>query len=48
MVDVHYMAYHTNLVVQTLSEFELVNHVQDLLATLYSYFSSFSKCSLKF
>jgi hypothetical protein len=48
MVGVHCMTHHTNLVVQTLSEFEVVKHVEDILAALYSYFSSSPKRSLEF
>lgn len=40
MVGIHYVAHHTNLVVQTLSDFEVVKHVEDLLETLYSYSKS--------
>jgi hypothetical protein len=42
------MAHRTNLAVQTLSEFKVVKHVEDLLAALYSYFSSSPKRSLEF
>jgi hypothetical protein len=35
MVAIHYMAHRANLVVQTLSVFEVIKHVEDLLATLY-------------
>lgn len=42
------MTHRTNLVVQTLSEFEVVKHVEDLLAAMYSYFSSSPKRNLEF
>ena len=48
MVGVHCMAHRTNLAVQTLSEFEVVRHVEDVLAALYSYFSSSPKRTLEF
>lgn len=38
---IHFMI-STNLVVQTFSDF-VVNHVEEMLATLYSYFNSSSK-----
>ena len=48
MVGVHYMAHWTNLVVQNLSNFEVVRNVEDLLATLYSYFYFFLNFTLEF
>jgi hypothetical protein len=48
MVGVHCMAHRTNLAVETLSSFEVVKHVEDLLASLYSYFSSSPKRTLEF
>ena len=48
MVGVHCMAYQTNLVVQTLSDFEVVKYVEDLLASLYSSFNFSPKLTLEF
>jgi hypothetical protein len=48
MVDVHCMVHRTNLVVQTLSNFEEVRHAKVLLATLYLYFNFFPKLNLEF
>ena len=48
MMGVHWMAHQTNIDVQTLSNFEVVRHVEDLLAALYSYFSSSPKRILEF
>ena len=42
------MAHRTNLVVQPLSNFEVVKYVEDLLAALYLYFNSFPKRNLEF
>jgi hypothetical protein len=47
MLEVHCMAHCTNLVVQTLSKFKVVRHVEDLLAILYSYFNFSPKWTLK-
>lgn len=42
------MVHRTNLVVQALSNFEEVWHVEDLLATLYLYFNFSPKLNLEF
>ena len=48
MIGVHSMAHQSDLDVQIVPNFEVMKHVEDLLATLYFYFSSFLKCTLKF
>lgn len=42
------MAHCTNLVVQTLTNFEVMKHVEDVLATPCPYFSSSPKPTLEF
>ena len=48
MVGINCVAHQSNIVVQTLYGFEVVRHVDDLLATLYSYFNSSPKHTLEF
>ena len=48
MVGIHCMAYQTNLVVQTLYDFEVVKYVEDLLALLCSSFNFSPKLTLEF
>lgn len=43
MMGIHCIAQCTNLVFMSLSKFEVVIYVEDLLASLYSYFSSSPK-----
>jgi hypothetical protein len=45
---VHCMAHHTNLVVQTLSEFPLVISLKNILQTLHFYFAPSIKRHLEF
>jgi hypothetical protein len=47
-IVVHCMAHHTNLVVQALSMFRLVKHIENLLQTLHVYFACFLKRHLEF
>ena len=48
VVGVHCVAHCTNLVVQTLTNFEVMKHVEDALATPCPYFSSSAKPTLEF
>ncbi len=47
-LGIHYMAHHTNLATQTLSNLPLVIYFENLLQTLHSYFSHSLKKHLKF
>jgi hypothetical protein len=40
---VHYMAHHTNLVVQILSSLSLVGKIKNLLASMHNYFAHIPK-----
>jgi hypothetical protein len=48
MTGQNYMAHRTNLVVQTLSDLLLVVKLEELLQSLYSYFTSSPKQHLEF
>lgn len=48
MLGVHYMAHHTNPTIKTCSNFEVVKHVETILTSLYSCFSSFTECTVEF
>lgn len=48
MMNIHCITHPTNLLVQTLSKFEVVRHMEDMLAILSSCFNSLSKCMFEF
>jgi hypothetical protein len=39
MIDVHYVNYHINLMVQTFSKLSIVGKIVSMLQNLYAYFS---------
>jgi hypothetical protein len=42
-IKIHYMAHRTNLVVQSLTTITMVFKLEDILQTLYGYFSTSPK-----
>lgn len=48
MIGVHCNAHMTDLVVQTLLDYDVVKHIEELLASLYMYFNSSPKCNIEF
>jgi hypothetical protein len=48
LIEIHYMAHKTNLVIQNFSIIPMVSKLKELLKTLYGYFSSSPKCHFEF
>jgi hypothetical protein len=48
MEGIHYMAHHTNLIMQALSHLSMVKKFETLLQSLYAYFAHNFKHNLKF